>query len=274
MQTNNPENKAQDLAAENGFERANRSQFGPHVGRRVTNKFRSDHRLPTDESIVRTFVTQPMSTMLNNGVVHVLRVLAKHWRNILDQPGGNFAHQRMEQLNPFETLRFHMPIVLQTLSSLRGRNQWDMEVLGPMVRELQELEPESTADTARLLIDKLRQNIVINVCGGVKSMAEPFFDWLDALCDSCSMLEGEAEEIREVVKSVAIGHGCWPRFDFSSELGNSFRQEVEDCHSGSHWWVRELRMCRRNCIQISDGPDGTSRQAHSDRAGQQWTGLQ
>jgi hypothetical protein len=60
---------------------------------------------------------------------------------MLSQEWGNFAHQRMEQLDPFETLRFHMPRVLLLLSSLRGRNAWDAQVLGPIMRTLQALKP-------------------------------------------------------------------------------------------------------------------------------------
>ena len=117
---------AQNLAAEsNGYEEANRNQYGNYFGREKTNAFRFEHRLPTDESIVRTFMTTPESTMVNNGVEHVLRCLAKHWRNMLYQENGNFAHQRMELLSPFEVLRFHVPVVLLTLSNLRGRNAWD-----------------------------------------------------------------------------------------------------------------------------------------------------
>jgi len=92
---------AQNLAAEaTEYERANINQEGTYYGRQATNEFRREHRLPTDESVVRTFATSPFSTMVNNGVEHVLRCLAKHWKNMLFQLNGNFAHQRMEQLNP------------------------------------------------------------------------------------------------------------------------------------------------------------------------------
>jgi len=204
--TDDPNATAQNLAAEsNGFELANRNQFSTYVGRLKTNEFRFAHRLPTDESIVRTFVAQPMPTMVNNGVVHVLRQLAKHWHNMLWQPSGNFAHQRMEQLNPFETLRFHMPVVLLTLSSLRGRNRWDSEVLGPFVKNLQALKPSDSADFARHLISELRENIVANVSGGVALIMNPFDTWLDAMQKSCLMLEVEAKEVFDIVTSVEIG---------------------------------------------------------------------
>ena len=120
---------AQNLASEtNGFEAANRSQFGATFGRKHVNEFRTVQRLSTDESVVRTFNTTPVTTLTNNGVEHVLRAVAKHWHNILYQPSGNFAHQRMEVLDPVETMRFHMPLVIMHLVNLRGLSRWDSEV--------------------------------------------------------------------------------------------------------------------------------------------------
>jgi hypothetical protein len=161
--TDNPNNVAQNLAAEtSGFELANRNQYRIYIGRRTTNEFRIAHRLPQDESIVWTFIGSPQATMLNNGVVHQLRRLSKHWHNMIFQFSGNFAHQREELLNPFETLRFHMPVVLLTLATLRGRNFWDSKVLGPMVKKLQELKP-SIAETAKSMVSELQENIVIPI---------------------------------------------------------------------------------------------------------------
>jgi hypothetical protein len=217
---------AQNLAAEGtGFEVANRSQLGTYFGRRATNKFRIDNRLPTDEGIVRTFMTSPASTMVNNGVEHVLRCLAKHWRNMLYQENGNFAHQRMEQLNPFEVLRFHMPIVLVTLSNLRGRNKWDSVVLGPMIKKLQNLGPEKVqssgggdseedgdsfeglgaCETAQKLIEEMEEHIASSVCGGIPSRIQPFKEWLEAIHDACGEWNSEAEEVQDFVSSVDIG---------------------------------------------------------------------
>ena len=42
--------------------------------------------------------------MTNNGAEHALRQVGRHLRNMLNQPDGNFAHQLMEQMNPFEFL--------------------------------------------------------------------------------------------------------------------------------------------------------------------------
>lgn len=141
----------------------------------------------------------------NNGVVHTLRCLSKHWRNMLYQEYGNFAHQRMEQLDPFETLRFHLPEVLVTLSSMRGRNVWDAEVLGPVIRKLQRLRPESTAERARRLVRTLQRRVVVPVCGGVASVGDPFRSWLDAVARSLDRIEEEAKDVYRLVSSVELG---------------------------------------------------------------------
>lgn len=204
--TDNPKNTAQNLAAEsNGFELANRNQYGTHFGRQKTNEFRFSHRLPTDESILRTFVSQPMPTMTNNGVVHVLRQVANHWENTLSQEWGNFAHQRMEQLDPFDTLRVHVPAVLALLSTLRGRNRWDSAVLGPMIQRLQNVKPAFDAGEVRILTRELKEDIVLPICGGVASVVDPFRRWLDAISKSCDRIENEARKVFEIVTSVEIG---------------------------------------------------------------------
>lgn len=204
--TDDPNNTAQNLTAEsNGFELANRNQYGTHFGRVHTNRFRFEHRLPTDESLVRTFVTTPMSTVTNNGVVHSLRQLAKHWHNMLYQEYGNFAHQRMEQLSPFDTLRTHIPEVLVTLSSLRGRNVWDSVVLGPIIQKLQRLPPDTTAERARRLVRKLHRQVVVPVCGGIATVVEPFRSWLDAIAIALDHVEEEAKEVYRLVSSVELG---------------------------------------------------------------------
>jgi hypothetical protein len=217
---------AQNLAPEsNGFEEANRNQFGTYFGREMTNEFRLEHRLTTDEGILRTFVVEPATTMVNNGVEHVLRCLAKHWKNMLFQENGNFAHQRMEQLHPFEILRFHMPVVLVTLSNLRGRNKWDSAVLGPFLNRLQNFNPDrvqrsdnrdeeegddsfdiiKACSVAQDLIDEMHDDIVPNVCAGIPSRSQPFREWIDALSLACDHLRSEAEDVHIFVKSVETG---------------------------------------------------------------------
>jgi hypothetical protein len=204
--TDNPKNLAQNLAAEsNGFELANRNQYGNYFGRRKTNEFRLHHRLPTDESLVRTFVSQPMPTMINNGVVHTLRGVAKHWRATLNQFSGNFAHQRQEQLDPFETMRFHMPAVMVVLSSLRGRNEWDSRVLGPFIQACQTLKSSFTADECRHLARTMKEEIVVNLCGGVASIIDPLKSWLDAILQACDLIEAEAKEVYQEITAVEIG---------------------------------------------------------------------
>lgn len=204
--TDDPHTPAQNLTAEsNGFELANRNQYGTHFGRIQTNLFRADHRLPTDESLIRTFVSQPTATITNNGAVHVLRQLVKHWENILGQEYGNFAHQRMEQLDPFETLRFHMPEVLLTLSSLRGRNVWDSRVMAPVIHRLQGLRPQQTANTARRLVLELQLDIVVPVCGGLEILIEPFQRWLDAILVALERIEQDAAAVSKLLESAELG---------------------------------------------------------------------
>lgn len=207
LTTDNPNAPAQNLAAEsNGFELANRNQYGTHFGRIQTNKFRLAHRLPTDESLVRSFIAVPIPTMTNNGVIHVLRQLAKHWHNMVsNQVWGNFAHQRMEQLAPFETLRTHIPAVLITLASLRGRNIWDARVLGPIMQNLTNLCPEARADTARKLLQKLQRTVVVPVCGGIPTVVEPFQSWLEAIGIALDQIEEEAKGVYGIVSSVELG---------------------------------------------------------------------
>jgi hypothetical protein len=119
--------------------------------------------------------------MINNGVVHTLRQLAKHWHNMIFLVSGNFAHQRMEQLDPFETMRFHMPVVCVVLASLRGRNRWDVQVLGPFIRNCQELKSSFTADGCRYLVREMQEHIVVNLSGGIAAVVDPLRSWLDAI---------------------------------------------------------------------------------------------
>ena len=204
--TDNPKALAQNLTAEsNGFELANRNQYGTHFGRIKTNQFRLAHRLPTDESLVRTFITQPLSTTVNNGVVHLLRQLARHWHNMLRQEYGNFAHQRMEQLAPFETLRFHVPEVLQVLASLRGRNRWDSQVLAPTIQHLQKLGSHNNLQTASQLNQYLMKRIAGPVSGGVVSVYEPLKSWLSAIGEALVRIKEEAYRVFQLVSSVELG---------------------------------------------------------------------
>jgi hypothetical protein len=257
--TDSPDAVAQNLAAEsNGFELANRNQYGTHFGRVKTNEFRSAHRLPTDESLVRTFVARPMPTMTNNGVVHTLRALAKHWNNMLYQEWGNFAHQRMEQLDPFETLRFHLPEVLLVLSSLRGRNRWDAQVLGPMIHKLQNLKPGSTAKDVRLLVAELREDIVIPVCGGVATICDPFQSWLDAIQRSLVEIEKEAKKIYKLVSSVELGirlgHDIMEQVSWKVPSGAVLGHAIQNYIRGeSVDGVSEQRIC--SALQLTTPRD-------------------
>jgi hypothetical protein len=133
----------------------------------------------------------------------------------------------MELLNPFEILRFHVPITLSLLANLRGRNVWDMEVLGPYLLRLQHLNPnkiqkkrgagdeeeangsssevQAPCQAAIELIKELKDNVVDNVCGGIPSRVEPLHNWLGAISDALKDMARESEQVRELVKSVSLG---------------------------------------------------------------------
>jgi hypothetical protein len=233
---------AQNLAEQsNGFEAANRNQYGTRFGRDRVNKFRLEHRLPADESVVRVFMASPAVAMVNNGCEHVLNCVANHWNNMLYQENGNFGHQRQELLNPFEILRFHMPLVLATLANLRGRNSWDVKILGPFMKKLQNLNPDrirvrsSGADVEQAidqsadeilapclqvikLVDKMverpknsngeyERSIVDMVCAGIPARVEPFERWLKAIRRSCGVdfLQAEAATVQTYLSSVDLG---------------------------------------------------------------------
>eukprot|EP00536_Pseudo-nitzschia_multiseries_P014351 jgi/Psemu1/262116/estExt_Genewise1Plus.C_6880014 len=197
---------AQNLGSEfDGVMNSIRNQFGTHIGRIKTNDFRIANRLPVDESIVHSFVTSPMSTMINNGAVHVLRQLAKHWHAILEQPFGNWAHHRMEQLNPFQTMRFHIPNVCIVLSSLRGRNVWDSNVLCPFVCKCQKLTSSLTARACLDLAEEMQSSIVHELCAGVEVIENSLSSWLQAIQKSCRVIEEQAKKIYEEITGVELG---------------------------------------------------------------------
>lgn len=234
IQTDNADATAQNLAAEsNGFELANRNQYGTYFGRKKTNAFRLAHRLPTDESIVRTFIAQPASTINNNGFEHTIRQVAKHWHNILYQPSGNFAHQRMEQIDPFETLRFHMPIVLLKATTLRGLNAWDSLVLAPFIKKLQSIRPCTDPQVLHSIVEEFRNDIVVMACGGIGSRIDPLMSWLNAIENSIDMLFEEAMDVYRIVSAVEMG----------LRLGYDVISKVE-------WKVPSDSSLRRAVLQI------------------------
>lgn len=198
---------AQNLGAEStGFETASRNQYGTYFGREKVNAFRKQHRLPTDEAIVRTFVAQSLATMVNNGVEHTLRCLARHWSNTLTQPWGNFAHQRMEQLNPFEFLRFQTPSLLVALTTLRGLSQWDSTVLAPFVKKLQELRAVDTGvEKAIALVKEMQEKIVVPACGGIASRVDALTSLLSCIERAFTLLYAEALLVGKIIVSVQGG---------------------------------------------------------------------
>ncbi len=197
---------AQNLSIQcSGFQTTKRNQYGTYIGRSKTNAFRISNRLPVDESIVHAFVVSPMSTMVDNGAVHVLRQLAKHWQTMMAQPFGNLSHHRLEKLDPFETMRYHMPIVCLVLASLRGRNKWDTRVLGPFVRKCQTFTTSFVGTECLQLVEEMQSNIVPTLCAGVVAIEKPLVQWLEAIEESCRDIEVEAKEIYKQVTGIEIG---------------------------------------------------------------------
>ena len=199
LQTDQNNVVAQNLAAETtGFETANRNQFGSYIGRLKTKAFRRQHRLPVDESIVRSFQANPIGTVTNNGIEHVVGQLARHWRNMLYQEQGNFAHQRMEQLNPFQFLRFQLPPLLVVMTTVRGSCSWDVQVLAPFVSKLQLIKSsDDMVAVTKAAISELKDIIAVGVCGGVASRLEAFLDLVDSLDVATDMMTKEAYEIED-----------------------------------------------------------------------------
>ena len=72
----------------------------------------------------------------------------------------------MEQLNPFELLRFHLPVVFLVLTSLRGITSWDATVLAPFVARLQAIQPVQDVSYLREMVEECQQTILLNACGG------------------------------------------------------------------------------------------------------------
>lgn len=206
-----------------GFEQAVCDHFGTYFGRKEFNEFRTEHRVTIDESIVRSFVSTPALTLRNNGIEHVLRCVSSHWREMVQSEYGNFAHQRMELLHPFETIRYHLPATLHVLANLRGRNVWDSRVLAPLVRKLQTFDPAKFAAgknkdieeqqdisapclEAQRLVQEVQDTVVDVVCASIPTRMEPLNNWLAAIKDALEALQEEAEALQHFLSSVHIGN--------------------------------------------------------------------
>lgn len=212
LQTDNKNVIAQNLAAElNGFELANRNQYGAYFGRIKTNHFRVTHRLNIDESVVRTFLVQPLSTILNNGVEHVIGQVARHWHNMLYQMYGNFAHQRQEQLNPFEFLRFHLPVILVVMTTLRGLCKWDSDVLANFVIKIQDIGPVDNVNPILEIVEEFEHHILLPVCGGIASRVKVMRSLMDAVKKALIEIQNQSEAITEMIEPFTdtIGLGMY-----------------------------------------------------------------
>jgi hypothetical protein len=128
-----------------------------------------------------------MTTMVNNGVAHVFRQVSKHWHNTLSQPFGNFEHQRMGQLDPFERMRFHMPQVCIVLSSLPS--QWDsLRVLGPFLRRCQQHTATTTTKEFSESAVQIQKTTILELRAdtAIAMVSDPLSSWLDAIQKSCN----------------------------------------------------------------------------------------
>jgi hypothetical protein len=197
--------KAQNLGAGHKFEVSNRNRFGTYAGRKKTNDFRSENRFPSDQLIIKAFLFNPISTMVDYGAVYTIRMISKHWDKILSDDSTHFANELMEQLDPFEAMRVYMPAVCIVLSSLRGQNSWDEKKLGPFVRKCQELRPALTADKCRKLVRNMQENILVDLCGGIALIYDPLLGWLTSILKACDMIEREAREVYQKITAVEIG---------------------------------------------------------------------
>ena len=149
----------------------------------------------------------PLSTCVNNGIEHVLGVLVAHWEKMLYQPYGNFAHQRMEQLDPFEMLRFYFPVILTVLSQLRGICSWDSETLGPFIARLQLLNKDSTEDPVQMvhnIIQDMRENIVGPISGGIRLRIDLLREFLRLIDMAIDAMKKEAQEIKDVLSRYEV----------------------------------------------------------------------
>lgn len=110
----------------------------------------------------------------------------------------------MEQLDPIETLRFHMPVVLTVVASWRGRNAWDAQNLAPVIAKLQSLGPVSEVEEAQVWVQEL-QSIVRPLCGGIPTVYKPFREWLQSIDKALIMLQEESIKVCELVSAVDLG---------------------------------------------------------------------
>lgn len=188
-----------------GLEITNRNRYGTYIGRQKTIEFRSENRFPADDAVRRSFVTRPIQTMVDYGVVFTLRLLAQHWRNMVSADTNHFANDRLDQLDPFETVRFYIPSVCIAISSFRGRVSWDATVLAEFIQKCQYLKPQFTADKCRAIVTEMKQKIVPNLCSGIESIADPLNRWLDAIAASCTLIEDEARRVYQKITTVEVG---------------------------------------------------------------------
>lgn len=118
-----------------------------------------------------------------------------------------------------------MPIVLVTLTNLRGRNNFDAKVLGPLIKRLESFDPgvatimtnadmemgdrvaqdiTRTCTIARQLVASLLEHAG-SICAAIPQRMTAFQGWLQAIDASIDLLEKEAHGVQSLVASVDRG---------------------------------------------------------------------
>ena len=195
----NENSKAQNLAAEAGFESTQQDIYGATFGRKNIQRHREGNRLPTYELLTRLFAFSPAKAIADNGVEQVLEATAKHWEYMLKNPSGNFSHQRMELLDPFSAMRSMMPALLASLAALRGPNSTNATIIGPFVQKLEKLEKSNDLKELSNLIKELKTDVILAVTAGVETRSKPFMAWADQLEKSLGQLENAAEPVASIL---------------------------------------------------------------------------
>jgi hypothetical protein len=201
------------------------SSGGMHLGGRAEDIDWNRNRamMLVDRSLVHAFVANPLSTLVDHGVIPTLQAMATHWQTVLhhqqESSLGTFSHHRLEQLDPFQTMRYHIPIVCKVLSTLRRANRrWDTTVLEPFLRQCNQLvgpsssswsaaaaEEEENINGCRRLVQILLDQIITNITAEIASVYDPLHAWVTCIRTACDRIQDEALQVYQKITSVEIG---------------------------------------------------------------------
>jgi hypothetical protein len=184
-----------NLQANGNFEDSAIRVIGAQHGRKVVSHMRQHLRLPTDELVIRAFNATPAATMTNNGQEHVLAVVVRHWTEMLE--GGNFSHQRQEQIDPINAIRILMPAVIVYRANFRGLGRWDSRALSELVGACQALEGNNIG-TARKLLGKLK-DAARGLAGGTPLFFNLFTRWCELISTALDELVRDAAALEALL---------------------------------------------------------------------------